>query len=75
MPDEIKKLDYPILKFFKYEHLPNHLKEISKPFCELAYKIDEMRTQTEENAEIAAGLRKLLEAKDCIVRAMLNHIR
>ena len=25
-----------ILQFFIYQHLPTHLQEVSKPFCELA---------------------------------------
>lgn len=73
-PSVPRKPQFPILKFFKYTHLPNHLKDISKPFCDLAEKVSEMAIPEGENAEIAAGLRKLLEAKDCIVRAMLNKI-
>jgi len=55
-----------ILQFFAYEQLPPHLQEISKPFGELATQIAETAP---ENQETTAGLRKLLEAKDCIVRA------
>ncbi len=29
-------LEYPILQFFDYGHLPPHLQKISKPFCKLA---------------------------------------
>lgn len=58
-----------IIKYFKYEHLPQKLKEISKPFCELAIEID---TKIPNSDEKLAGLRKLLEAKDCIVRAALE---
>lgn len=63
----------PILKFFNFEHLPPTLAEISRPFCELARKcgqdaIDSGRV----GAETSAGLRKLLEAKDCFVRAALE---
>lgn len=57
-----------ILDFFKYEHLPEKLKAISKPFGELA----ELMVETlPRSAERSAGLRKLLEAKDCAVRAAL----
>lgn len=59
----------PIMKFFQYDHLPAHLQEISAPFGELAMRI--FREQP-MSAERAAGLRKLLEAKDCIVRAGLS---
>lgn len=56
-----------LLKFFVYEHLPEKLQEISRPFAELA------RTMAErlDGPELTAGLRKLLEAKDCMVRAAL----
>jgi hypothetical protein len=58
---------YPILDFFAFAHLPEHLRIVSAPFADLAYK---MSDQTEKaNAETSAGLRKLLEAKDCAVRA------
>lgn len=60
---------YPVLKYFKYEHLPEPLKEVSKRISELAFSLaDEF---PEGKPEVAAGLRKLLEAKDCFVRARL----
>lgn len=62
---------FPITKFFKYDHLPDHLKAVSKPFCDLADKMVEDSTP-EGGPETAAGLRKLLEAKDCAVRAMVK---
>ena len=57
-----------IIKYFQYKHLPSKLQEVSKPFCELAKFIDETII---DSAEKSVGLRKLLEAKDCIVRAKL----
>lgn len=30
----------PILKHFKYEHLPENLKSVSQPICELANRLD-----------------------------------
>ena len=59
-----------ILKYFRYEHLPERLQAISKPFHDLAYFIE--ATHTEDFAERAVALRKLLEAKDAAVRAALN---
>lgn len=56
-----------MLQFFEYSHLPPHLQAVSKPFGELAQK---MVTDLPSNAERTAGLRKLLEAKDCAVRAL-----
>ena len=57
-----------MMQFFAYSHLPPHLQEISKPFGDLAQQIVDTLPA---NAERTAGLRKLLEAKDCIVRAKL----
>ena len=57
-----------ILQFFHYEHLPPRLQIISEPFCDLAR---DMIDRLPRNAERSAGLRKLLEAKDCAVRAMV----
>ena len=57
-----------LLQFFSYQHLPPHLALVSKPFADLAAKLD---TQLPDNAEKTVALRKLLEAKDCAVRAVL----
>lgn len=57
-----------MMQFFAYSHLPEHLQQISKPFGELA---ELMVAILPANAERTAGLRKLLEAKDCAVRARL----
>lgn len=57
------------LKFFKYEHLPAHLQAVSKPFAELAQQMDALLP---DGPEKSAGMRKLLEAKDCMVRAQLE---
>jgi len=54
-------------QFFKYEHLPENLQSISKPFAELAWKLHILP----DNPERTTALRKLLEAKDCAVRAEL----
>jgi hypothetical protein len=59
----------PILKFFAYSHLPDVLKQVSEPFGQLA---EEMDNTLPDCAEKSAGLRKLLEAKDCMVRARLE---
>jgi hypothetical protein len=59
-----------LLRFFEYEHLPEHLQVISRPFCELAE--DMAMGHGLEGAELTTGLRKLLEAKDCMVRAALR---
>jgi hypothetical protein len=46
-----------------------HLQGISRPFADLAY---EMAERIPSSAELTACLRKLLEAKDCAVRAALD---
>jgi hypothetical protein len=57
-----------ILKFFAFAHLPDHLQGPSRLCFELAVQ---MARGAKDRNECAAGLRKLLEAKDCFVRAML----
>lgn len=61
-------MEEPLLQFFAYAHLPAHLQTISKPFGDLAQQMVETLPR---NPERTAGLRKLLEAKDCAVRAQL----
>jgi hypothetical protein len=57
-----------LMKFFQYAHLPEHLQAISKEYCEIAEW--SVRNVT-PGPERTVGLRKLLEAKDCMVRAQL----
>jgi hypothetical protein len=62
-------MEPPILQYFQYGHLPPHLQEVSRPIGELA---TQMALQLPAGPELSAGLRKLLEAKDCFVRAALD---
>jgi hypothetical protein len=64
---EIRQQCDELLAFFKWQHLPPHLQAISRPFGELAVEVS-MRPLC---GETVACLRKLLEAKDCAVRAAL----
>ena len=57
-----------VFRFFAYSHLPEHLQAVSRPIGMLA---EEMILALPDSAERTAGLRKLLEAKDCFVRAKL----
>ncbi len=57
-----------IMQFFAYEHLPEHLQQVSKPFGRLAQSIVETLPR---NPERTVALRKLLESKDAAVRAKL----
>jgi hypothetical protein len=57
-----------MLQFFAWEHLKPELQEKSKPFGQLAEWIVENLPQ---NPERTVALRKLLEAKDAGVRAVV----
>lgn len=58
----------PIMQFFAFEHLPEPLQEVSRSFAELARALV---MTLPRNPERTVALRKLLEAKDCAVRAVL----
>lgn len=57
-----------IFQFFRYFHLPEHLQVASRPFHALAFDII---MSLPRNPERTVALRKLLEAKDAAVRALL----
>jgi len=57
-----------LFQFFNYSHLPENLKEVSQHFAVIAKLID---VDLPDNPEKTTALRKLLEAKDCAVRAVL----
>lgn len=59
----------PIMRHFSFSHLPQDLKEVSEPIAVMAQLLDK---ELPDCAEKSAGLRKLLEAKDCFVRAKLE---
>lgn len=64
-----EKRDYEhIMQFFSYHHLPDHLQEVNRPFYELANQIMVLAPR---NPERTVALRKLLEAKDAAVRAVV----
>lgn len=56
------------IQYFAYKHLPENLQAISKPMHDLAHWIE---NNLPDGPEKSAGMRKLLEAKDCFVRASL----
>lgn len=58
-----------LLQFFSYEHLPPRLREVSANFHNLAVWMDQELPATPERT---VAFRKLLEAKDCAVRAQLE---
>lgn len=57
------------IKYFAFAHLPSHLQTVSKPLGELAQQLEDTLP---DGPEKSAGMRKLLEAKDCFVRAALD---
>lgn len=59
----------PIMKYFRFDHLKDEmLQRTSAAFCDLAMRVVE---QLPRNPERTVALRKLLEAKDAAVRALL----
>jgi len=56
-----------LLQFFEYGHLTVSLQAVSRPFHDLAHQIVDTLPA---NPERTVALRKLLEAKDCAVRAL-----
>ncbi len=58
-----------IAKHFAYAHLAQDLQAVSRPCHDLA---EAMLAALSDGPELTAGLRKLLEAKDCFVRAALG---
>ena len=58
-----------VLRFFAHDHLPEALRKIAKPVSDLAHAMAEDANLS--GAQLTLGLHKLLEAKDCFVRAAL----
>lgn len=61
-------MEEPIMQFFEFAHLKQPLQDVSRPFCQLAQSMLDVLPR---NPERTTMLRKLLEAKDCAVRAFL----
>lgn len=55
-------------QFFAHDHLPPHLAAISRPFADLAR---EVIASLPSNPERTIALRRLLDAKDAAVRALI----
>ncbi len=58
-----------LLRYFEWQHLPPHLQAVSMPCSDIAHW---MADNVPNGPELTVGLRKLLEAKDCFVRAALD---
>lgn len=63
---------FPVLCHFDYSHLPEKLAETSKMFHDLAWGLFETLPPC---AELNISLRKILEAKDCAVRAKVMQMK
>lgn len=59
----------PILKYFRFDHLSEPLRSMSSTFYMQAFHIV---STCPRNPERTVAVRKLLEAKDAAVRAMLG---
>jgi hypothetical protein len=57
------------IQYFTFAHLPPRLRSVSEPIAALA---NQMEKDLFDGPEKSAGMRKLLEAKDCFVRAALE---
>jgi hypothetical protein len=57
-----------IAQFFSFAHLPSRLANVSRPFARMAA---EVVLCIPRNPERTVALRKLLEAKDAAVRALI----
>lgn len=57
------------IKYFAFAHLPPKMQAVSKPIGELATALEALLP---DGPEKSAGMRKLLEAKDCFVRCALD---
>ena len=71
-----KKILHPstleVMQWFEYKHLPPNLQETSKYFHHVAWAI--ASSCYEGGAENTYCMRRLLEAKDCAVRARKLHL-
>jgi len=61
-----------LIPYFDYDHLPEHLQDVSREFNTIAHTLcDGVQDRKLRGPELTVALRKLLEAKDCAVRAAL----
>jgi hypothetical protein len=71
LPPPLHPATEALLRYFESDHLPEHLAGVSRQFEALAWDLAG-RNGSPQGPEVTAGLRKLLEAKDCFVRATLT---
>lgn len=61
-----------VTRFFESDHLPEPLKDIGLTTKDYVRWI--LQRIPEDDPELTAGLRKLLEAKDCFIRAKVAEV-
>lgn len=59
-----------IMRYFAWAHLPPHLQAVSMPLGRTALEMCD--NFPDDGPELVAGLRKLLEGKDCFVRCAVD---
>ena len=67
-PNDLHPAVRGILRWFDHAHLPADLRVVAAPVHDLAWSMAE---SLPPDPELTTGLRKLLEAKDALVRAAL----
>jgi hypothetical protein len=60
-----------IVRYFAWAHLPESLQQVSAPF---GYLAESLLVLLPDSPELVAGLRNLLQAKDCATRAMVDKL-
>ncbi|MFI2033739.1 hypothetical protein ACH470_03405 [Streptomyces bottropensis] len=68
MPAEIHPATAAMLRNFRYDHLPQHLQEVSEPFHDLAHQLAE----TLSGPEVTKALDDLWKSKNWAVLAASN---
>lgn len=56
-------------QYFGWEHLPEHMQAISRPFGELAAFMDDLLPDNHQKDQM---MHLLIQAKDCAVRAKIH---
>lgn len=67
----ITRSQSPLMRYFGFKHLPPHIQPVSEKFFDMATWLDQCLV---DGPEKTVALRKLLESKDCAVRANLDAI-
>lgn len=70
MASEVHPATQSVLRHFRYDHLPEHLQEVSKPFHDLAHQL----ADTLSGPEVTRALGDLFNAKNwAVVACVAQH--